>query len=116
MQQQLPIQVLQGQKLLLEMEYYSEKETFRKQTEALGMQRKIKRGDAWYPLRVGKRFYNGLNQLCVEVFRTQDLDIEHNFEFGRPLLFFKYKKGGTAGQKLQISYYSFTGMVSFVDR
>lgn len=115
MQQQLPIQVLQGQKLLLEMEYYSEKETFRKQTEALGMQRKIKRGDAWYPLRVGKRFYNGLNQLCVEVFRTQDLDIEHNFEFGRPLLFFKYKKGGTAGQKLQIGYYSFTGMVSFVD-
>lgn len=115
MQQQLPIQVLQGQKLLLEMEYYSEKETFRKQTEALGIQRKIKRGDAWYPLRVGKRFYNGLNQLCVEVFRTQDLDIEHNFEFGRPLLFFKYKKGGTAGRKLQISYYSFTGMVSFVD-
>lgn len=65
------------------MEYYAEKETFRKQTEATGMQRKVKRGDAWFPIKVGKRFYNGLNQLCIEVFRTQDSDIEHNFECGR---------------------------------
>lgn len=96
------------------MEYYAEKETFRKQTEATGMQRKVKRGDAWFPLKVGKRFYNGLNQLCIEVFRTQDGDIEHNFECGRPLLFFRYVDGGNkAGGRLK--YYGFTGTVSYVE-
>ena len=96
------------------MEYYAEKETFRKQTEATGMQRKVKRGDAWFPLKVGKRFYNGLNQLCIEVFRTQDGDIEHNFECGRPLLFFRYVDGGIkAGGRLK--YYGFTGTVSYVE-
>lgn len=96
------------------MEYYAEKETFRKQTEATGMQRKVKRGEAWFPLKVGKRFYNGLNQLCIEVFRTQDGDIEHNFECGRPLLFFRYVDGGIkAGGRLK--YYGFTGTVSYVE-
>lgn len=96
------------------MEYYAEKETFRKQTEATGMQRKVKRGDAWFPIKVGKRFYNGLNQLCIEVFRTQDGDIEHNFECGRPLLFFRYVDGGNkAGGRLK--YYGFTGTVSYVE-
>ena len=96
------------------MEYYAEKETFRKQTEATGMQRKVKRGDAWFPLKVGKRFYNGLNQLCIEVFRTQDGDLEHNFECGRPLLFFRYVDGGIkAGGRLK--YYGFTGTVSYVE-
>ena len=112
--QETPIQLLQRQRLLLQMEYYAEKETFRKQTEATGMQRKVKRGDAWFPLKVGKRFYNGLNQLCIEVFRTQDGDIEHNFECGRPLLFFRYVDGGNkAGDRLK--YYGFTGTVSYVE-
>ena len=112
MLQESPIQLLQRQRLLLQMEYYAEKEAFRKQTEATGMQRKVKRGDAWFPLRVGKRFYNGMNQLCVEVFRTQDQDIEHNFEFGRPLLFFKYNDAEGKGK---LKYYGFTGTVSYVD-
>lgn len=50
--------------------------------------RKVKRGDAWFPIRIGKSYYNSLNQLSLEVFRTQDQDIEHNFEFGRPVVFF----------------------------
>ena len=96
------------------MEYYAEKETFRKQTEATGMQRKVKRGDAWFPLKVGKRFYNGLNQLCIEVFRTQDGDIEHNFECGRPLLFFRYVDGGDK-EGGRLKYYGFTATVSYVE-
>lgn len=70
------------------MEYYAEKEAFRKQTETQGLMRKVKRGDAWFPIRIGKSYYNSLNQLSLEVFRTQDQDIEHNFEFGRPVVFF----------------------------
>ena len=117
MLQESPIQLLQRQRLLLQMEYYAEKEAFRKQTETAGMQRKVKRGDAWFPLRVGKRFYNGLNQLCIEVFRTQDGDIEHNFECGRPLLFFKFieMEKGTPNKAVQLKYYGFTGTVSYVE-
>ena len=107
------------QRTLLQLEYYTEKEAFRKLTEQMGMQRKVKRGDAWFPLRVGKSFYNSLNQTAIEVFRTSDQDIEHNFEFGRPVMFFMVKKmdkNENQGRKVQsIKYFSFTGTVSYVD-
>ena len=119
MEQISPIQVLLQQRTLLQLEYYTEKEAFRKLTEQMGMQRKVKRGDAWFPLRVGKSFYNSLNQTAIEVFRTSDQDIEHNFEFGRPVMFFMVKKMGKnedQGRKVQsIKYFSFTGTVSYVD-
>ena len=119
MEQISPIQALLQQRTLLQLEYYTEKEAFRKLTEQMGMQRKVKRGDAWFPLRVGKSFYNSLNQTAIEVFRTSDQDIEHNFEFGRPVMFFMVKKMGKnedQGRKVQsIKYFSFTGTVSYVD-
>ena len=119
MEQISPIQALLQQRTLLQLEYYTEKEAFRKLTEQMGMQRKVKRGDAWFPLRVGKSFYNSLNQTAIEVFRTSDQDIEHNFEFGRPVMFFMVKKMGkneNQGRKVQsIKYFSFTGTVSYVD-
>lgn len=109
------IQSLQRQRLLLQMEYYAEKDAFRKQTEAIGIARKVKRGDAWFPLRIGKRFYNSLNQLAIEVFRTTDEDIEHNFEFGRPVMFFKASPDPSNGRGDGLSYFNFTGTVSYVD-
>lgn len=140
MEQISPIQALLQQRTLLQLEYYTEKEAFRKLTEQMGMQRKVKRGDAWFPLQVGKSFYNSLNQTAIEVFRTSDQDIEHNFEFGCPVMFFMVKKMGKnenqgntalqqpenasdANHKVQnsnlkvqsIKYFSFTGTVSYVD-
>ena len=120
MEQTSPIQALLQQRTLLQIEYYTEKEAFRKQTEQMGMQRKVKRGDAWFPLRIGKSFYNSLNQNAIEVFRTEDTDIEHNFEFGRPVMFFKAgenKSAQTDGktEKKMLKYFSFTGTVSYVD-
>ena len=136
MEQISPIQALLQQRTLLQLEYYTEKEAFRKLTEQMGMQRKVKRGDAWFPLQVGKSFYNSLNQTAIEVFRTSDQDIEHNFEFGRPVMFFMVKKTGQGNSALQqsenpsnanhkvqssnlkvqsIKYFSFTGTVSYVD-
>ena len=103
------------QRTLLQLEYYTEKEAFRKLTEQMGMQRKVKRGDAWYPLRVGKSFYNSLNQRAIEVFRTSDQDIEHNFEFGRPVMFFKVKNEEGRVKNSTLKYFSFTGIVSYVD-
>ena len=107
MEQISPIQALLQQRILLQLEYYTEKEAFRKLTEQMGMQRKVKRGDAWFPLQVGKSFYNSLNQTAIEVFRTSDQDIEHNFEFGRPVMFFTLRSS--------LKYFSFTGTVSYVD-
>ena len=91
MKQTSPIQALLQQRTLLQLEYYTEKEAFRKLTEQIGMRRKVKRGDAWFPLRIGKSFYNSLNQKSIEVFRTSDEEIDHNFEFGRPVMFFQVK-------------------------
>ena len=115
------IQALQQQRLLLQMEYAAEKDAFRKQTEEMGLMRKVKRGDAWYPLKMGKSYYNSLNQLVVEVFRQGDDEIEHNFEFGRPVCFFRVDSGrsGTSGMSGKsrdtIRYFNFTGTVSYVD-
>ena len=53
-QQETALEQLRRQKLLLQLEYYTEKEAFRKQTETMGLRRKVKRGDAWFPIRVGK--------------------------------------------------------------
>ena len=108
-QQVSPILALQQQRLLLQMEYQAEKEAFRKQTEEMGLQRKVKRGDAWFPLKVGRSYYNSLNQLVVEVFRQGDEEIEHNFEFGKPVVFFRID------EKDQIHYFNFTATVSYVD-
>ena len=105
------------------MEYQTEKEAFRKQTEEMGLQRKVKRGDAWFPLKMGKSYYNSLNQLVVEVFRQgEDDEIEHNFEFGRPVAFFTSSASTTSPtsptsqtSSTRIKYFPFTGTVSYVD-
>ncbi len=111
---------LQQQRLLLQMEYQTEKEAFRKQTEAIGLERKVKRGDAWFPVGVGATRYNSLNQMTIDITRTQDLDIEHNFEYGKAVMFFSYaeqKASGTGNGKAGVSirYFSFTGTVSYAE-
>lgn len=105
-----PIQALQQQRLLLQLEYETEKEAFRQQTQQTGIARKVKRGDAWWPVKVSKSYYNSLNQLAVELVRTADTDIEHNFEFGRPVSFFTVDDGSAA-----IHHFRYTGTVSYVD-
>ena len=104
-----PIVLLQRQELLLRMEYEYEKETFRQQTETMGIGRKIKRGMCWYPLLVGRSYYNSLNQLVVEVERREDKEIEHVFEFGRPVCFF------TQDASERLHYFNFVATVNYVD-
>ena len=126
-----PIQALQQQLLLLQMEYNTEKEAFRQQTEQIGLARSVKRGDAWWPVKTGKSSYNSLNQLAIEIHRTSDQDIEHNFEYGRPVMFFisdseysdysdcsdysDYSDQSDHSKKSPIRYFRFTGTVSYVD-
>ena len=117
-----PTLLLQRQRMLLEIEYNHEKEEFRKQTETMGVERKVRRGDAWFPVSIGRSYYNSLNQMVVEVMRQPGSDIEHNFEAGRPVCFFTIKndtstagaKATKAGSKLQ--YLSFTATVSYAEQ
>ncbi len=83
-----PIQILQRQRILLQIEYETEKEAYRQHTQTMGVSRKVKRGDAWYPLSVSRTFYNSMNQLVLEVWRIGDEEIEHNFEYGKRVQFF----------------------------
>jgi len=107
---------LQRQRELLRLEYQEEKETYRQQTESIGLARKLTRGDAWFPLHVGRTYYNSLNQYCIEVSRRADEEIDHNFEYGRPVVFFKADVPvGDLKQAASIRYFSFTGTISYVD-
>lgn len=117
-----PTLLLQRQRMLLEIEYNHEKEEFRKQTETMGVERKVRRGDAWFPISIGRSYYNSLNQMVVEVMRQPGSDIEHNFEAGRPVCFFTIKNDmGTAGTKAtkagsKLQYLSFTATVSYAEQ
>lgn len=117
-----PTLLLQRQRMLLEIEYNHEKEEFRKQTETMGVERKVRRGDAWFPISIGRSYYNSLNQMVVEVMRQPGSDIEHNFEAGRPVCFFTIKNDmGTAGAKntkggSKLQYLSFTATVSYAEQ
>lgn len=104
-----PVLYLQHQYELLQVEYEYEKEQFKQQTELMGIGRKIKRGMCWYPLNLGRNYYNALNQLVIEVERREDKDIEHQFEYGRPVCFFTQDVSG------KLNYLNFVATVNCVD-
>ena len=104
-----PIIDLQQQQLLLRMEYEHEKEEFKRQTETMGVARKVKRGLCWYPASPGRSYYNSLNQLVIDITRTENKEIEHSFEFGRPVCFFRQSFDG------KVNYMNFIATVSYAD-
>ena len=104
-----PVLYLQRQYELLQIEYEYEKEQFKQQTELMGIGRKIKRGMCWYPLNLGRNYYNALNQLVIEVERREDKDVEHQFEYGRPVCFFTQDVSG------KLNYLNFVATVNYVD-
>lgn len=103
------IQWLLRQKELLQKEYEFERQKFQHTTQLLGVQAKVRRGDCWSPLRIGRSYYNSLNRLVVEVFRTEQTGTPHNFEYGKPVCFFY--QDGTGN----ISYFQTIGTVNLVD-
>lgn len=106
---QNPVLYLQHLYEALQTEYEYEKEQFKQQTELMGLGRKIKRGMCWFPLHTGRSYYNALNQLVIEVERQEDKEIEHVFEYGRPVCFFTQDPLG------KLNYLNFTATVSYVD-
>lgn len=104
------------------MEYDSEKEDFRVQSEKMGIKRKIHRGICWYPVEAGRSYYNSLNQFVVEIVKKDheedEEDIEHLFEYGKPVQFFSFQAqylNDDIKNKSDIQYYPFSSTVSYVD-
>lgn len=113
---------LQRLRQLLQMEYDSEKEDFRVQSEKMGIKRKIHRGICWYPVEAGRSYYNSLNQFVVEIVKKDheedEEDIEHLFEYGKPVQFFSFQAqylNDDIKNKSDIQYYPFSSTVSYVD-
>ena len=103
-----PLVDLQHQYDLLQKEYEYEKETYRQQSERTGLRKRVAQGLCWYPVTPGRSYYNSLNQLVIEIERTEDREIEHNFEYGRPVCFF------TADISGKFKYLDFSATISYV--
>lgn len=52
---------IQKQRQLLELEYENEKQQFQNQTEVRGIERSVRQGLCWYPIKTGRSYYNSLN-------------------------------------------------------
>lgn len=97
------------QRELLRREYEHEKAEFRRATETMGIGRRVKRGECWFPVSVGRSYYNSLNRLVVEISRREDTDIEHLFEYGRPVSFFEADASG------RLRHAAFSATVSYAE-
>lgn len=75
----------------------------------MGIDRKVKRGDCWFTITVGRSYYNSLDRFVVEVTRNADNDIEHNFEYGRQVCFFSQDASG------MLHYFNFQATVSYAE-
>lgn len=100
---------LAKQRALLRKEYEYEKLEFQRATETMGVDRKVKRGECWFPITVGRSRYNSLDRLTVEILRQTDKDIAHNFEYGRCVCFFTQTAEGS------LRYLDFTAIVSYAE-
>lgn len=107
------IQALTEQQRLLRVEYDAEKESFIRLKDSVGVTRLIQRGQAWWPVRVGRVYHNSLNKRVVELTRHRDDDLaeaDHSFEPGRPVMLFTLP--GDGGGK---PVYRCAATVSYVD-
>ena len=102
------MQDLQQQSAMLQKEYEYEKELYRQQTREAGIPKRIQQGVCWFPVKPGADRYNSLNQLTVEVTRTETEETEHSFEYGCPVCFFRISADR------QIRYFNFSAVISYV--
>lgn len=86
---------------LIRQEQEYERAEFRKEMESQGLQRRIRRGNCWAPIRFGRSYYNSLDRMVVEVFNDNHrpgaedpATPEHNFEYGKSVCFFSVDGNG----------------------
>ena len=92
------------------MEYEYEKSEFERLSGEQGVMRRVARCQCWFPVRLGRSYYNSLNRFVVEVARDEVADdVDSAFEYGRQVRFFYEALDG------KIIYRNFPAMVSFCD-
>ena len=92
------------------MEYEYEKSEFERLSGEQGVMRRVARGQCWFPVRLGRSYYNSLNRFVVEVARDEVADdVDSAFEYGHQVRFFYEALDG------RIIYRNFPAMVSFCD-
>ena len=97
------------QRELLRMEYDYEKAEFERMSESVDVRQKVARGLCWFPVRLGRSYYNSLNRFVVELVRDADDDVAHAFEYGVQVNFFYEGINGS------LVYKKFPSVVSFVE-
>ena len=95
---------------LINLEYEHEKAEFAQISESMGIKRMVARGLAFYPLKLGRSYYNSVNQLVVEAYtaKDEDADEERAFEYGKQVEFFSLSDDKTR-------HFGFMATVSYCD-
>ncbi len=94
---------------LLRREYEYEKAAFKRDSQTMGIERKKRRGDCWFPVTTGRARYNSLDRFTVEIIKTETDDADHNFEYGRAVCFFSADATGRQ------TFLPVTGTVCFAE-
>ena len=100
----------------MKMEYDHEKQAFEQRSKLTEIAWKVKHGVCWFPLTVGRSYYNAVNQFCVDVYRNggasgnaEQTGENSEFEYGKPVAFFTQSGLGEAKPT------GVTGTVSYVE-
>ena len=100
----------------LMLEYQHEKAEYARLSQSVGVERLVARGVCRYPMRLGKSYYNSLNQFVLELVPEEEIDAEElqhetesQFEYGRQVRFFRVLDDGG------ISYYHLRSTVSYAE-
>lgn len=114
------ILALERLRKLLQMEYDQEKADYSESTLKKSVIQKVRQGICWYPVRCGRSYYNSLNQYVVEIYNDQADDEDHNFDHGKPVVFFSVNINGSTDMSRDASKYStsflpFSCQISYVD-
>lgn len=113
-----PLSHLSRHRELLGIEYRSELEQFRTGISRMPLHVRVRRGICWASVRLGRSYYNSLNQYILEVERngrteygrhTADEPEDHLFEYGTPVRFFRTGLDG------KTHFFDCRCTVSFVD-
>ena len=82
---------LQRQHELLQLEYDFEKENYISVSKNINIKKAVRSGKCWFPVNIGRSFYNSVNQFVIEIFREPSENESSEFEPGRSVCFFEHK-------------------------
>ncbi len=97
------------QRELLQMEFDFDKNSFSRQSDLMSVAKKVASGICWFPVSLGHSHFNTLNQYVLELHRQEHLELEHAFEYGKPVEFFVVDVTG------QVRSVKMAAQVSYVD-